>query len=111
MPRETFRSQQEISQNPDEPHVAMPQVDVSWGRDYPGVQIGTTLNEVEVRAWLARTLEEIIPDSEQRVVVVDRLAEVHSGARGWFTDLSRAEVNRLIQALRKARDQSFGKDA
>lgn len=27
---------------------------------------------------------------------------------GWFADLDRAQINRLIQTLRKARDQAFG---
>lgn len=35
------------------------------------------------------------------------LAEV----RGWHVDLDRAGINRLIRALRKARDQAYGADA
>lgn len=30
---------------------------------------------------------------------------------GWFVNLDRADINRLIRALRKARDQVFGADA
>lgn len=111
MPRERFRHQHEISQNPDEPHVAMPQVDVSWGREYPGVQIGVVAHTVETKAWLQRTLEDVVPDASQREAVVERLTEPHSGALGWYTELGRAESNRLIRVLRKARDAAFGADA
>lgn len=31
-------------------------------------------------------------------------------AQGWFVELDRAAINRLIKALRKARDQAFGVD-
>lgn len=30
---------------------------------------------------------------------------------GWYVQLDRAGINRLIRALRDARDQAFGKDA
>jgi hypothetical protein len=33
------------------------------------------------------------------------------GTEGWFVNLDRASINRLIRALRKARDQAFGADA
>lgn len=29
---------------------------------------------------------------------------------GWFVDLDRSEINRLIRILRRARDSAFGKD-
>lgn len=29
---------------------------------------------------------------------------------GWYVDLNRAEINRLIKALRTARDQAYGRD-
>lgn len=32
-------------------------------------------------------------------------------AYGWFVQLDRDEINRLIRVLRKARDQAFGADA
>jgi hypothetical protein len=32
-------------------------------------------------------------------------------SNGWFADLDRAGCNRLIRAIRKARDQAFGADA
>jgi hypothetical protein len=30
--------------------------------------------------------------------------------RGWYVDLDRALINRLIKALRRARDQAYGVD-
>lgn len=32
-------------------------------------------------------------------------------SNGWFTQLDREGINRLIRTLRKARDQAFGADA
>lgn len=60
------------------------QLDLSWGREQNSVQIGTL--QVEERT--------------QRKVV-----------DGVFVQLDRAGCNKLITALRKARDQAFGKDA
>lgn len=58
-------------------------VEVTWGRDSGSVQIATTNQTIDHFA-----LE-----------------------RGWFKDLNRDEINRLITVLRRARDQAFGKDA
>jgi hypothetical protein len=34
-----------------------------------------------------------------------------AGLDGWFVDVDRAAINRLIRLLRKARDQAYGSDA
>lgn len=38
-------------------------------------------------------------------------AQPHESAYGWFVELDRTGINRLIRTLRKARDQAFGSDA
>lgn len=60
-------------------------VEVGWTRNLPGVAVAS--------------LNESVGDGPA------------DPARGWFAHLDREGVNRLIRALRKARDQSFGADA
>lgn len=56
-------------------------VEVAWGRD-TYVQIAT-----------------VRPDGSEP-----------SGKYGWYVDLDRDQINRLIRNLRKARDQAYGAD-
>lgn len=65
-----------------EPHVGSG-VEIGWGRDGQYVQMAT--GPVPVTGF----------DSE----------------RAHYVQLDRAGVNRLIRALRKARDQAYGRDA
>ena len=60
-------------------------VEVGWGRDAT-VQIATI------------NLQN--GDGDKR----------YTSEYGWFTELNRSMVNRLIQVLRKARDQAYGAD-
>lgn len=36
---------------------------------------------------------------------------LRDGHPGWFVDLNRHDINRLISVLRKARDGAYGRDA
>lgn len=61
-------------------------VRVGWSKESEHVQIATTAPD----GW------ELNPTPE---------------GNGWFVNLGRAEINRLIRILRKARDESYGADA
>jgi hypothetical protein len=56
---------------------------VAWGREGGHVQVGT-----------------------YNPLVLDQ----HSPEAGWYIDLDRAAINRLIRVLRRARDQALGRD-
>ena len=57
-------------------------IEVSWGRDSGHVQIAT----------------------------VNLAKQSFTPEYGWFRDINRDEINRLIKTLRKARDQAYGVD-
>ena len=61
-------------------------VKVGWSKEGEHVQIAT-----------------VAPDESQ-------LRPTPEG-NGWFVQLDRAGINRLIRALKKARDDAYGKDA
>ena len=61
------------------------QAELGWGREAGYVQLGTTNWSIETNPG--------------------------DPTRGWFVTLDRHGINRLIRALRKARDQAFGADA
>ena len=61
--------------------------EVSWGRDSESVQLATLL---------------VAPSTHTRFT-----EEVEGG---WFINLDRKGINKLIRDLRKARDQAFGED-
>lgn len=62
------------------------QVRVGWNREAGHVEIATVAAD-------DRKLEEITPDGN-----------------GWFVQLDRAGINRLILVLRRARDAAYGRD-
>jgi hypothetical protein len=62
-------------------------IDVQWGRDHNEIQIGT--------------YREALPNP----------GGVDVNTRGWFINLDRDRINRLIRTLRRARDQACGADA
>lgn len=70
--------------------------EIGWNRD-GGVQIATT-----------RLAEGAEPDSEW-LDAADG-AEPKPAWDGQWMDLDRYQVNELIRALRRARDQAFGRD-
>lgn len=61
--------------------------ELSWGRDRGEVQLATLL---------------VSPSTHTRFT-----EEVEGG---WFINLDRQGINKLIRDLRRARDQAFGKD-
>jgi hypothetical protein len=71
-------------------------VEVGWNHDQY-VQVGTTNEASEFRF--------------EHKAECDDSGEWSEAFHGWFVTLSRDGVNRLIRALRKARDDAFGADA
>lgn len=45
-----------------------------------------------------------------QIATVSQELELNDPNRGWWVDVSRDEINRLIKVLRKARDQAYGAD-
>jgi hypothetical protein len=49
-------------------------------------------------------------DEAVQVATVDATLDMHSAESGWWVGLDRDGCNRLIRALRKARDGAYGRD-
>lgn len=84
MPKEVVYNS-EIFREHDPSKASM--VELHWGRDSDYVQIATTVRE-------GSTHEPVTEEVQA----------------GWFINLDRKGINKLIRDLRKARDQSFGVD-
>lgn len=84
MPKEVVYNSEKFSS--DEPEVTS-MVELSWGRDADYVQLATTLNRSVDHSPIERKV---------------------SG--GWYINLDRAGINKLIRDLRRARDQAYGRD-
>ncbi len=67
--------------------------EVSWYREAGHVQLATRC---------IRADDETSYDNPEFATL--------NAADGWYIDLDRAGINRLISNLRRARDQAFGKD-
>lgn len=63
-------------------------VELNWGRDSESVQIATTVRDASTHEPITEKVQA-----------------------GWFINLNRSGINKLIRDLRKARDQAFGADA
>lgn len=70
----------------------------------------TLMNElrVEVSWWPGRG-EGL--EGHVQVATVNTTKPQGEGEEGWFATLDRAGINRMIRALRKARDSAYGADA
>lgn len=78
-------------------------VELRWGTG-PGVQIATSCPSRLVSATIPVDLSRHIDANR-----AEATEETHP-FDGWYADLDRAGINRLIKALRRARDQAFGRD-
>lgn len=77
-------------------------VGVHWGIEQEYVQVSASLfndDGVEVRGDMSVTQAEGEAAERRRV-----------WSEGFYIDLDRAGINNLIRYLRRARDQSFGRD-
>lgn len=83
MPKEKIdpRNRRRSAEHPE------PLIEVRWGKETAHVQVVTRMEDDTHR--LEPTVE----------------------GNGWFATLDREQINRLIRALRRARDQAFGADA
>jgi len=78
---------------------------VGWSREAEHVELGV-VNPMAAAAVVApgggRAPSEIAYPAAEGT---------HDPCTGWFMQLDRAGINRLIRVLRRARDQAFGEDA
>jgi hypothetical protein len=100
-----------------------PQVTVGWSREVSDVQIGVALPEKvtrppQVGETTIRPIVDVLRDeltdekwhnNSNYAQALETMVLVYEG--GWFADLDRSGINRLIRTLRKARDAAFGADA
>lgn len=70
-------------------------VHLGWSKESSHVQIAVLNENEDTGLWFTNEKDEL-----------ERL----DGSNGWVAQLDRYGINRLIQALRKARDDAYGKD-
>lgn len=70
-------------------------VHVGWTVNQNHVEIATVVPTGKIYSWDQQTNTHI---------------EIPATTPGWFVQLDRDGINAMIRALRKARDQAFGKD-
>jgi hypothetical protein len=94
MPKEVIRARPETDDG------AGPYVRVGWGHASEVVEIGTAVPDGCGQLRLPN------PDNvnEWNPIILDGYDV------GWFVQLDRVGINRLIRTLRKARDSAFGRD-
>ena len=85
MPKEIINSKYAGAITPGSDPLETTFVQVGWTKDMEHVELGTVCPGVT--------------------------EGIHDPQAGWFVQLDRGGVNRLIRSLRKARDQAFGTDA
>lgn len=93
---------------------------VSWGRDQEEVQIASVCEEVPtgfdrvmefVNGWLTAAGRDAIDVGALKKDLAERNNGAIPGFDGWYVGLrSRRTINRLIQTLKRARDQAMGRD-
>jgi hypothetical protein len=94
MPRETINSRYEGLTYPGGEIADEPKVHVGWGRESQHVEVGVLKHPRDRASGL-----------------VEHVDDWHDTKYGWFIQLDREGINRLIRTLRKARDAAFGADA
>lgn len=95
MPKEVIRSKYEgNSDNPE------PVIRVGWSKEQGHVDVasvsldpkqGLSFYDEDVKQWVTFDKRDFLEN-------------------GWFVQLDRNGINKMIKALRTARDQAFGKD-
>lgn len=97
---------------------------IAWGREDGVVQLSTNAQDGAERVigmvneWLtAAKMPTIDLDQLQAALSVERRVPGMANALpsalffdGFYTQLRRPQVNKMIQVLRRARDQAFGRD-
>lgn len=95
MPKEyVYGDPQAVPETSDSPDAQSetPVIDVGWSREAGHVQIASRLRECEL------------------FFDPDDLSATIPASYGYYVALDRGGINDLIRTLRKARDQSFGRD-
>jgi hypothetical protein len=90
---------------------ALPYSKVSSAKSVIGVHWGIEQEYVQVSASLFNDdMKYATGDGVVRVADGDDKVARDLWARGFYVDLDRGGINRLIRNLRRARDQAFGRD-
>ncbi len=80
--------------------------EVGWSKEGQNVQLGIlTHNGCSIKDWLAGRSEIGSPSVDDP----SKMSVLPSFESLWGT-LDRSQINRLIRALRKARDEAYGRD-
>ena len=77
--------------------------------DWSYTELAQQKGEVDVEHTVSLALE--LSWGIESMVHIGSVNQVLIEERGWFVELDRESINRLIKSLRKARDQAFGEDA
>lgn len=83
---------------------------VGWNRDAGWVQVAIDMTVAEIRSLLEHAEREAAAAARVHEHIGEYFTEQHQ-VKVWSDTLDRAETNKAITALRRARDAAYGKDA
>lgn len=111
MPKEVIKGRYLGTDETPEPHAV-----VGWTRDIGHVEIAVA-QPYDLPAPNTRTIPEVMREeltdpkwsnSSNYAEALETMIQVYE--RGWYCQLDRDGINRLIRTLRRARDAAYGKD-
>lgn len=83
---------------------------VAWNRDAGWIQLALDMTVAELRGLLEHAEREAAAAARAQEHIGEYFTEQHQ-VKVWSDTLNRAETNKAITALRRARDAAYGKDA
>lgn len=90
--------------------VARRNLHVGWNRDAGWIQVAIDLTVAEIRSLLEHAEREAAAEARANEHIGEYFTEQHQ-VKVWSDVLDRAETNKAITSLRRARDAAYGKDA
>lgn len=90
--------------------VARRNMHVAWNRDAGWIQVAIDMTVAEIRSLLEHAEREAAAAARANEHIGEYFTEQHQ-VKVWSDVLDRAETNKAIVALRRARDTAYGKDA
>lgn len=83
---------------------------VAWNRDAGWIQVAIDMTVAEIRSLLEHAEREAAAAARANEHIGEYFTEQHQ-VKVWSDTIDRAETNKAITALRRARDAAYGKDA
>lgn len=109
MPKENIYCEENRGESPDESWRAEVQWNTGSGNDDGFVMVGTVNPKSEFHWGMLVGEPRVVAKESDDGKTGEQVK--HATMDGYFVHLDRKGINRMIQALRRARDQAYGADA